>query len=71
MTSQRAPTNPQPKTSAEIGEMMGTGRVLDAAIRRAVRRAIEARELRRKLQNPDALPTKTPRRRGPGRRASP
>lgn len=55
MKSQASFAKPQPRTSAEIAEMMGTGRVLDAAIRRAVRRAIAARGLRRKLKDPGVL----------------
>ena len=67
MTPQSSRTKPRPKTSAEIAEMIGTGRVLDAAIRRAVRQAIEASELRRKLQTPSAL---LPKRRRPSSRTA-
>ena len=67
MKSHRAVPRPQPKTSAEIAEMIGTGRVLDAAIRRAVREAIEATALRRKLQNPNAVLRATSRRPKPRR----
>ena len=63
MKSQHSLAKPRPKTSTEIGEMVGTGRVLDAAIRRAVKQAIEARELRRKLQNPTAVLGTTGRQR--------
>lgn len=34
----------KPKTSAEVSEMIGTGKIIDAAIARAVRKAVaEAR----------------------------
>ena len=70
MKAQASRGKPQAKTSAQIAEMMGTGRVLDAAIRRAVRQAIEARDLRRKLEDPSALLTNARLPRGSGRRAS-
>lgn len=63
MKPQASRAKPQAKTSTEIAEMMGTGRVVDAAIRRAVRLALEARAPRRKLQNPNVVhPGVSPRR---------
>ncbi len=42
----------QPKTSEEVGEMLLTGKVIDAAVRRAVRKAIG-----KPTRKPKAKPT--------------
>ena len=44
MNRQAAAKKHRPRTTEEIAEMIGTGRVLDAAIRRAVREAVRRSE---------------------------